>query len=170
MFRYLALFVAILLGLSLVYNLDWVGQTLLVPWNHLLARTSYFFIQLMSHDAFLNGTVLYSTSSSFSVSVEADCNGLEATMILVAAVLAYPATLKAKLAGLTLGVLAVQGLNLTRIIMLFYFGIWNSVLFEWAHKYVWPVLIILGALIAFFVWIQFIATPKVARADGTTVS
>jgi hypothetical protein len=41
-----------------------------------------------------------------------------------------------------------------RIISLFYFGQWNEVLFEWAHLYVWPALIILDALVVFLIWVQ----------------
>jgi hypothetical protein len=50
----------------------------------------------------------------------------------------------------------VQGLNLVRIISLFYLGLWDRESFEWAHLYVWQALIILDALVVFLVWARFL--------------
>ena len=49
--------------------------------------------------------------------------------------------------GLVAGVVAVQGLNIIRIISLFYLGQWNREVFEWAHLYVWQALIMLDVLV-----------------------
>ena len=47
------------------------------------------------------GKVLRSTSSNgFAVSIEAGCNGVEATIVLIAAMLAFPAPWKHMLVGL----------------------------------------------------------------------
>ena len=48
------------------------------------------------------------------------CNGVEAVIILVSAMLAFPAPWKHRLIGIGLGFLAIQALNLVRIISLFY--------------------------------------------------
>ena len=45
--------------------------------------------------------------------------------------------------GLALGFLAIQALNVVRIISLFYLLQWNPVWFEWAHLYLWQALIML---------------------------
>ena len=57
---------------------------------------------------------------------------------------------------------AIQALNLVRIVSLFYLGQWNFQWFEWAHLYVWQALIMLDALIVWLLWIR--ALPAQAPA------
>ena len=95
-----------------------------------------------------------STTNGFAVSIEAGCNGVEATIVLLAAILAFPAPWKHKLAGLAAGIVAVQGLNILRVISLFYLGQWDYQVFEWAHLYVWQALIMLDVLVVWLVWVR----------------
>jgi exosortase/archaeosortase family protein len=48
----------------------------------------------------------------------------------------------------------VQGLNVVRVISLFYLGQWNREVFEWAHLYVWQALIMLDVLIVWLLWVR----------------
>jgi exosortase H (IPTLxxWG-CTERM-specific) len=96
----------------------------------------------------------------FAVSIEAGCNGVEATIVLVAAVLAFPASWRRKLAGLAIGIVAVQGLNIVRVISLFYLGQWNFSVFEWAHLYVWQALIMLDVLVVWLLWVRTLPRPE----------
>ena len=100
------------------------------------------------------GKVMRSTQNGFAVSIEAGCNGVEATIVLLAAILAFPAPWKHKLAGLAAGIVAVQGLNVLRVISLFYLGQWDFQVFEWAHLYVWQALIMLDVLVVWLVWVR----------------
>ena len=52
------------------------------------------------------------------------------------------------------GILAVQGLNVVRVISLFYLGQWNYQVFEWAHLYVWQALIMLDVLVVWLIWVR----------------
>ena len=56
--------------------------------------------------------------------------------------------------GLAIGVIAVQGLNVVRVITLFYLGQWNFSVFEFAHQYVWQALIMLDVLIVWLLWVR----------------
>jgi len=96
------------------------------------------------------------------VSIEAGCNGVEAAIILIAGMLAFPSSLKLKLAGIVIGIVAVQGVNLLRIISLFYLGQWNYQAFEFAHLYLWQALIMLDVLVVWLLWIRAVAreTPS----------
>ena len=107
------------------------------------------------------GKILRSTTNGFAVSIEAGCNGIEATIVLIAAMLAFPSPWKHKLAGLVAGIVAVQGLNIIRVISLFYLGQWNRDVFEWAHLYVWQALIMLDVLIVWLIWVR-----TLPRVDG----
>jgi exosortase H (IPTLxxWG-CTERM-specific) len=79
---------------------------------------------------------------------------VEATLVLLAAMLAFPASWARKAIGLAVGIAAVQGLNIVRVISLFYLGQWNYDVFEWAHLYVWQALIMLDVLIVWLLWVR----------------
>lgn len=142
---------ATLFGLELT---PWVQSWFVVPWTDTLAAISAGIVKLFDPQVLSQGKVLRSASNGFAVSIEAGCNGVEATIVLVAAILAFPAPWKRKLVGLAIGVIAVQGLNVVRVISLFYLGQWNSDVFEWAHLYVWQALIMLDVLIVWLLWVR----------------
>ena len=154
MIRFFALFLllqATLFGMELT---PWVQEWFVVPWTNTLAALSAALVKVFDPQVLANGKVLQSASNGFSVSIEAGCNGVEATIVLVAAILAFPASWKRKLLGLAIGVIAVQGLNIVRVISLFYIGQWNFDVFEWAHLYVWQALIMLDVLIVWLLWVR----------------
>jgi exosortase H (IPTLxxWG-CTERM-specific) len=94
-------------------------------------------------------------ASGFAVSIEAGCNGVEACIVLFAAIVAFPARWRDRLVGLAAGFVAVQALNVVRIISLFYLGQWNFAWFEFAHHYLWQGLIMLDVLVVFLVWARY---------------
>ena len=84
-------------------------------------------------------------------------------LVLVSAILAFPAPWKNKMSGLLFGFLAIQILNVVRIVSLFYLGMWSPVWFKWFHEYLWQALIVLDALIVFLVWLRYVPTkPRAA--------
>ncbi|MFZ2209097.1 MAG: exosortase H [Porticoccaceae bacterium] len=156
MLRFLVLFMVILTTLFTVEMLAPVQQAVVLPWTNLLADVSGWLMQIFDSRIAVTGKVIRSTTSAFGVSIEPGCNGVEAMIVLLAAIAAFPAPLFYKLKGLLAGLVAIQVLNLARIISLFYLGLWNATLFEWAHLYIWQALIMLDALIVFLVWVRFI--------------
>jgi len=150
-FLWFLLLQATLFGLELT---PWVQEWFVVPWTNALAALSAGIVKLFDPHVLSIGKVLRSASNGFAVSIEAGCNGVEATIVLVAAILAFPASWKRKLIGLAIGVVAVQGLNIVRVISLFYIGQWNFNIFEWAHLYVWQALIMLDVLIVWLLWVR----------------
>ncbi|TXL16892.1 exosortase H [Methylococcaceae bacterium HT3] len=82
------------------------------------------------------GVILQQVDTGFSVSIQSGCNGVEAVLVLIAAILAFPSPWKFKLWGIITGFFAVELLNIVRIISLFYLGQWNQDVFEWAHLYI----------------------------------
>ncbi len=156
MLRFFILFIviqAVLFGLELTSP---VQQYFVEPWTHALAVFSSQLVAFFDPQVLAQGKVLQSLSNGFAVSIEAGCNGVEATIVLLAAMLAFPASGKAKALGLAAGIVAVQGLNVVRIISLFYLGQWNYQVFEWAHLYVWQALIMLDVLIVWLLWVRFL--------------
>ena len=124
------------------------------PWTNALAQISTAIVTFFDPNVVAVGKVMRSTTNGFAVSIEAGCNGVEATIVLLAAILAFPAPWKHKVAGLAAGIVAVQGLNILRVISLFYLGQWDYKIFEWAHLYVWQALIMLDVLVVWLVWVR----------------
>ncbi|HVT32936.1 MAG TPA: exosortase H [Rhodanobacteraceae bacterium] len=150
------LYLAVLFGLELLRPVD---AHVILPFTAAIAKISVGLVGLFDSHAVAFGKVLQSTSNGFAISIERGCNGVEAVIILVAAMLAFPAPWKHRLVGIGLGFLAIQALNLVRIISLFYLGQWNRVWFDWFHLYLWQALIVLDALIAFLIWLRYLPRP-----------
>ena len=162
--RFVILFVVILLALF-AFELTPPGQALVQPWTSLVADTGTAVIRAFDGEAGSQGNVVFNPRTGFSMAIMAGCNGVEAMLVLLAGILAYPAPWRLKLAGLAVGVVAIQALNLVRIVSLFYLGQWNLEWFEWAHLYAWQALIMLDALLVWMLWLGAIPSrpaPPVA--------
>ncbi len=156
MVRFAVVFLLILTGLFSLEMTTRVQETVILPFTSFLAELSAALITPFDDSVAAHGKVLQFTDSGFAVSIEAGCNGVEATIVLIAAVIAFPASWKARLAAIALGFLAVQVLNIARIISLFYLGDWNLAVFSWVHLYLWPVLIMLDVLIVFIIYLRYL--------------
>lgn len=154
MLRFFILFIIILIALFVAELTPPVQRAVVLPWTEALARISAGLITLFDPHVVSLGKILRSTTNGFAVSIEAGCNGVEATIILLSAIVAFPAPWKYRLIGIAAGFAAIQGLNLVRVISLFYIGQWNMAVFEWAHLYIWQALIMFDALIVWLLWIR----------------
>lgn len=164
MTRFFVLFIVILVALLAAELTPPVQQALVLPWTEALVRLSAGLITLFDSRVAASGKILQSTDNGFAVSIEAGCNGIEAAIVLIAAMLAFPAPWKRRAIGILAGLCAVQALNIVRVISLFYLGQWNAGVFEWAHLYLWQALIMLDVLVVWLIWIR---TLPLARAQAT---
>lgn len=160
MVRFFIVFVVLLVSLFTIEVLQPVQQHVILPFTSGLAWISVNLIELFDSGVASAGKVIRDLESGFAVSIEPGCNGVEALIILFAAMFAFPAPLKNKLIGFAIGFVAIQALNLVRIISLFYLGQWNMTWFEWFHLYLWQALIILDALVVWLIWLR-----KLPRSD-----
>lgn len=130
------------------------GQTLVHPWAALLAGFSASLIAPFDPGIVSYGNVIQNPANGFGVAIEAGCNAVEACIVLAAAMLAFPAPWRHKLPGLALGMVAVQAVNILRIISLFYLGQWRMDAFEFAHLYLWQGFIMLDVLVVWLIWMR----------------
>ncbi len=161
MSKFLVIFIILLLTLSFAYKLEVVNRTVVTPWNYVLAKSAFQLITPIDNDTRLSGNLLSSTKSGFTVSVEDDCNAIEATLILISAVIASSAHVLSKAVGVVAGFMSIQLLNLMRIVSLYYLGQWNATVFDWVHQYAWPALILLFLILFLAVWHKFASTDPV---------
>lgn len=154
MLRFFLLFIVLQLTLFGVNMLNWVQTHLVLPWTALLARVCAAMVTTFDATAAAAGKVLWNTVTGFGVSIEPGCNGIEACIVLFAAIVAFPASWRHKLIGLGAGFVAVQGLNIVRVISLFYLGQWSTPVFNFAHEYLWQALIMLDVLVVWLLWVR----------------
>jgi len=164
MARFFIIFLLIQAGLFAAELTRPVQKALVIPFTEGIAAISAWLVTRFDDGVVSQGIILRDQASGFAVSIEAGCNGVEATIVLVAAMLAFPSPWRHRLWGMLIGFLTIQAMNLLRIITLFYLGQWNQTAFEWAHLYIWQALIMLDVLVVFLIWLRFL--PRGDSADG----
>jgi len=157
MTRFFFVFLGLVLVLFTAELTPWAQEAVVIPFTTGIARLSASLMQLWDDEVASQGKIIWDSVSGFAVSIEAGCNGVEAGIVLTAAMLAFPATWKSKLLGITVGMVTVQMLNLARIVTLFYLGQWHRTAFEWAHLYIWQALIMLDVLVVFLLWLRWLS-------------
>ncbi len=157
MTRFLFVFVACLMVLFTVELLNPVQATVIQPFTAGLAWISAAVVLPFDETVISSGRILRDSVTGFAVSIESGCNGVEASIVLIAGVIAFPATWKERLTAILLGFAAIQALNILRIVSLFYLGQWNYDIFEWTHLYLWPVLIMMDVLLVFAIYLRWLS-------------
>ena len=160
MLKFFILFVVITVSLFGLYVVEAVQTHFVLPFTTGIATVCSWLTQLFDSDVIAHGKILQSRSNGWAVSIEPGCNGIEALIILFAAIFAFPAPFKHKVIGFVIGFFAIQGLNLVRITSLFYLGQWNKTWFDWFHLYLWQALIILDALVVWLIWLRTLPLPE----------
>ncbi|WP_326541233.1 exosortase H [Pseudorhodoferax sp.] len=164
--RFLFVFIALQLLLFGVELLQPVQQHLVLPLTSAIAWTCVQLVSWIDPSVTAYGKVLMNAQSGFGVSIEPGCNGVEACIVLVAAMLAFPARWPHRLLGIAVGIAAIQAFNLVRIVSLFYLGQWNMEWFRFAHEYLWQALIMLDALFVFMLWARRYPQRALAAAHA----
>jgi exosortase H (IPTLxxWG-CTERM-specific) len=153
------LFFLLLLGASFTFiSLTWVNDRLIDPFTGLIAKASGVALNLIGQDVTREGTQL--ASPRFRVNIQNGCNGVETMLIFMSAVLAFPATWRSRFTGLGLGLLAIQGINLIRVVALFLTGVYLPKLFDASHTVIWQTIVILFGFLLWILWANRYAEMK----------
>ena len=116
----------------------------------ILAHIAGFTLTLLSVPASSDGAIV--GSDAFTAVIVAECTALDVIILFGAAVLAYPASIGARLHGLLLGVAALFALNIARIVSLILIGIHYPDSLEDAHLWVWQTAMALAAIGLWILW------------------
>ena len=153
--RFIILFLAILGTTFTIIALRPVNDAVVVPYTAFIARVSGVVLRLFGESATVSGCLV--SSPRFAVTIYNGCNGLITSLIFIAGLLAFPARPAAKLIGVGGGLLAIQIINMVRIVSLFYIGIFLPDLFNDAHIFIWQSLVILTGVALWVVWANRVA-------------
>ena len=96
-------------------------------------------------------------SDRFAVNIVAECTAVGPLVLFMGAVLAYPASFRAKTIGVALGLVVLTGVNLVRLVTLFWIGAAFPQYLGTAHLLVWQSVMILLALVLWLFWIERLA-------------
>ena len=129
-----------------------VNTAVVDPYTTFVAHEACLALNLLGEGASVHGQTL--SSPRFTVSIFNGCNGLEAILIFVSGVLAFPATWRRRLVGVLAGFVAIQAFNIVRIVALFYTGVFRPDWFSAAHVFVWQSLVIIFAVVLWLVWLR----------------
>ena len=168
MLRFFLLFITLLVAMFAFRITNFAAEHITLPFTGVLADVSGWLIMLFDRNVESEGVVIRSLENGFAVAIAPGCDGIEAVIILISAVLAFPSPWKHKLAGIAIGFVAIQALNLVRIISLFYMGQWSQVAFDWFHLYLWQALIVLDALAVWLIWLRYLPRRPQQAAVGAT--
>lgn len=136
--------------------MTWVQIHLVKPYINGVAWVCGALIKLFGGDAVVAGPIIRSQANGFAVEIGNGCSGLEVVILLGAAVMAFHAiSFSQKAVGFLACSLAIIVINTVRVISLFYLGQYSQSLFDWAHLYVWDVLIIIDGIVVYILWIKW---------------
>jgi exosortase H (IPTLxxWG-CTERM-specific) len=115
-----------------------------------IASAAAFVLRIFGAEGNVRGTLV--SSSLGTVEIVRECTGVYPTAMFIAAVLAYPTTWMRRLAGIVSGVLAIQVLNVIRVISLAWILKNHPHVFETAHLVVWQSLMVFLTVLIWVVW------------------
>jgi len=148
--RFLIKFVVLIAVLYGIIASRPVNDAFVVPFTAWIASGTAGILSPFNGQVIADGTLV--TDGMTSVNIENGCNALEACIILVAAIVAYPATIRSKALAVLGGCVALQLINLIRTSSLFVLLKYEPDLFETAHGGVWQVVLVLLAVGFFLLW------------------
>jgi len=157
---FLVKFFVALIALYCLVAWNPVNDHVIVPITQVIASAAGAILHVMGQGVTVSGTTI--SSNRFAVNINNGCNGIEAMLILLAAIGSFPATMRARIAGLAFGAVIVQLLNEIRIVSLYLIGAYKPSLFQIFHTAVWQVVVILAAIVFFLQWSARVAPSQLA--------
>jgi exosortase H (IPTLxxWG-CTERM-specific) len=157
--RFLVLFAILIVAFEVPLAFDPVDVHLVLPFTRVLTSVSGGILRLVGERVVVSGTTI--AGACFAVDIRNGCNGLEATLFLVAATLAFPAAWRQRLIGAAAGAAAIQAINLVRIVTLYLIGCHRRSWFDAFHLAVWQTIVFACAVLLFAAW-----SRRVTLADA----
>lgn len=141
-----------------------VNDHVINPYTAWIAKVSAVILQGIGQDVQVEGTMIL--SSDFGVNIANGCNGVEAMLLVISAIAAFPAGPMSRVSGILAGGVIIQILNFVRIVSLFLLGRYFQEVFQLFHTAVWQILIVLAGVGVFLLWSYKFATPARVEAQS----
>lgn len=140
-------------ALMFVVYRDAVAGPLLAPLAVLTARMTAAALRLFGIDA-LREDAFLSHPEGFAYEVAYTCTGFVPALTFTVCLLASSASIKAKCAGIALGIPILLAVNLVRLVHLFYLGVYFPGAFRFAHEVGWEILLAVAVVGSWMIWLR----------------
>jgi len=171
MLRFLVPLVVLIAIASAGVRTTWFDTKILAPYTGLIASWAASILTLIGVQAQAVGAAI--VCPTFGVSIRKGCDGLEATLLLVCASLAFPFTSwLRRVVAIVSGFALIFVLNLIRVVVLFLLGMKASAsTFHFVHIYVAQFAIVIAVILLWLFWIsrdaKAVAPPAVPEDTKT---
>lgn len=135
-------------------------------YSQALVGIAHALIGLCGGKATVDGAVIRAPGG-FAIEMRDGCNAINVTILLWAAVMAFPATWRMRVFGAAAGSVAIQAVNIVRFITLFYLGQYSVRWFDFAHAYLWESLIVLDTMVIFWFWVNLCPVQPGSVSPGS---
>ena len=150
--RFCIKFLGLLLGFYVLLTLDFLKNYFSTPVTSLIASQGAFILKVLGLNVSASGITI--SGAGFSVKILGNCNAILETVLFLSAVIAFPATLREKVIGGSLGTIFIYLLNLLRVVILYLIGVYAPQHFEESHIYISQSIFIFLVAIFWFCWID----------------
>lgn len=151
--RFVAVFLVLVVALELLLLLEDVDRMVARPFSAVIAAIAGIVVRMLTHDAHTTGTVI--AARCFAVDIHNGCNGLEAVLFAVAAIIAFPATIRQRAIGLAGAALSIELANVIRVVTLFWAGCYRRSWFDTLHLAIWQTAIFALTVGYFVLWTRY---------------
>jgi exosortase H (IPTLxxWG-CTERM-specific) len=158
--RFLGIFFSLITMFYVLTLSTWVDARILFPVMKASARGTSLLLNLIGSKTTVDGLIV--RGPDCAVAVRRGCDPLEPIVLFAAAVIAFPARWRARLAGILLAAVFLFGLNLVRVASLYLLRAKKSPLFESLHLVWWPAFFIAAALALWVLWLRWTRRPQFA--------
>lgn len=148
--RFLIVFFVLLFLFEIPLLIDPVDRNVIRPFTAGIAAVSGAAMRMIGQQVTVSGTTI--SGRCFTVEIRNGCNGVEASMFLVAAILAFPAAPRSRAIAAGLGFLLIQAVNLVRVISLYLIGCYRREWFNAAHLTLWQTIVFAITVLYFVQW------------------
>ena len=149
--RFCLLFLGLLVVFSILLSQKSIEQFFSTPVTTFIAVQATWILQALGMDVYTRGVTI--SGEGFSVEILGNCNAIFETMLFLAAISAFPASLKEKALGGVLGTIFIYSLNLVRVVILFLIGVYAPQYFDETHVYVSQTIFIVVVALFWLLWI-----------------
>jgi exosortase H (IPTLxxWG-CTERM-specific) len=164
--RFVLAFIAVAGCLLTVYYLPRTSDDAVERWTaaylRLYTRVVAWPIGVFDPHVSAHGNLL---AGRFSMQIVKSCDAMEGNILFTSALLAFPAPWRRKAVALVVGLQALMGLNLVRLFVLYWVGVYAPSAFEFLHLDVWPLVMIASAAIDFVLCIRWMRAGQVESGE-----
>jgi exosortase/archaeosortase family protein len=126
------------------------------------ARAAGAVVRLFDPAVRVSGSEIF---GRYSLSIVKDCDAMDVNILLAAAVVSFPASIGRRAIGIIAGLALVMLANLTRICALYFIGTLAPHAFEFAHRELFPLVLVLLAGTFFLMWARSARPTEAISAD-----